>query len=173
MQNLKNIFFVRNAKADSKKINQSDFERTLHTTGLDEAFTLSKRLFEKQFLLDAFISSTAPRALTTCEVFCKQFHYPYSNIIQWEELYLASADKIMEVVLRIDDSKSQVALFAHNPGITECIQSLGLNVRIDQMPTCGILGIRAETQHWKEFSTCKKEFIYFDAPNQPYNTFSK
>lgn len=164
IQNLKTIFFIRHAKAESIKYNHSDFERKLHVTGIEEAYTISNRLFEKQFKIDAFISSSAWRTIETCEIFCKQFKVPNSNIIKRKDLYLASAEKILEVIHNIDSKQNQVALFAHNPGITDCIQSLELPIRIYEMPACGILGVSAETIHWSAFLTCKKKFIYYDAP---------
>jgi phosphohistidine phosphatase len=56
-----------------------------------------------------------------------------------------------------------VALFSHNPGITEFINELGL-ARIDNMPTCGVFGLHIKADRWADFDRTSKTFWLFDYP---------
>jgi phosphohistidine phosphatase len=69
------------------------------------------------------------------------------------------------VIAAIDDSAETAAIFSHNPGITAFVNEL-TKTRIDNMPTCGVFAIKAETDHWKDFWPAKKSFWFFDYPKK-------
>jgi phosphohistidine phosphatase len=56
-----------------------------------------------------------------------------------------------------------VAVFSHNPGITEFANSL-TNVRIDDMPTCSTFALSIDTNSWNDFESAEKKFLFFDYP---------
>ena len=69
----------------------------------------------------------------------------------------------MNTISKLGNKYDVVALFSHNPGITEFASSL-TNVKVDDMPTCAVYALQANTDHWKDFEKAEKNFLFFDYP---------
>ena len=69
----------------------------------------------------------------------------------------------IETIETIDDSLNSVAIFSHNPGITEFVNTL-TKTQIDDMPTCGIFAVEIDITSWKSFKKASKKFLFFDYP---------
>ncbi|MEO8117630.1 MAG: histidine phosphatase family protein [Bacteroidota bacterium] len=160
---MKTLFLVRHAKSSHAINGQRDIERSLSERGMEDANKMAKRLFSKNFSFDALISSPAIRAFTTCNIFAKVFNLQPANIIIENKLYEAGSETFYEVVKNTDDHFSGIALFSHNPGISYFAQSL-TDKKIDGMPTCGVFGVEADIDSWKDFEQADKTFCYFDFP---------
>jgi phosphohistidine phosphatase len=161
---MKTIYIIRHAKSSWANFDQSDFERPLNDRGHKDAPAMAKRLLDKKIDIDGFISSPALRARQTCEHFCKTYKIKEDQIVFIDSLYHAAASTISNVISKLDDRYKSIAVFTHNPGITEYVDSLIDNVEIDNMPTCGIFAVEANTEHWKDFPEAKKTFLFFDYP---------
>ena len=153
---MKTLYLIRHAKSGWSGFTVSDFERTLNERGNNDAPKMAERLLNKKIKIDAFVSSPAIRARQTCEHFCDVYKSSKKNIIFIDELYHAAPSTIEKNVLNLDDKFDEVAIFSHNPGITEYAGSLIENVCIDNMPTCGIFAVSANIEHWKDFSNEEK-----------------
>lgn len=163
---MKHLIIVRHAKSSWAKFGQADFDRPLNERGMKDAPEMAKRLLKRNVMIDLFISSPAKRAITTCELFCKQNGLQQNIIVQADELYHAPPHIFYNVVEGLDDAFTTVALFAHNPGITDFVNSLETEVKIDNMPTCGVFEVRADVHYWKHFAAATKHFTYFDYPKK-------
>lgn len=139
-----------------------DFDRPLNERGLRDAPAMAKRLLEKDVAIDAFLSSTANRAITTCNFFAEAYGKEKA-VITYKELYNAEPRIFSRVIKGTDDKLNSIAIFAHNPGITDFANSL-TNTRIDDMPTCAIFAVQADIEHWKDFENAVKTFRFFDYP---------
>jgi phosphohistidine phosphatase len=159
---MKTVYVVRHSKAEQNFIG-SDFERKLTEKGIANSNLIAIRFFEKIKTVDAFISSPAARAKATAEIFGDFFDKNKTDIIYKQELYLAPKHVYYDVLTQLDDTINKVILFAHNPGITDFINSLGI-VQLDNMPTTGIFGCTVQTNKWKDFTSCAKSFLLFDYP---------
>ncbi len=124
---------------------------------------MARRLSDKKIKIDAFIASPAKRAKKTAVFFAKEFGVDENDIVFKTELYAAPREIFYEVIEKLDNSADHIALFSHNPGITDFANSL-TNVQADDMPTCSIFAIKTDAKKWSEFSTSKKEFWFFDYP---------
>lgn len=160
---MKTLFLVRHAKSSHAKNGQRDIERPLNERGMKDAAMMAERLLLKKFSIDAFISSPAKRAFTTSNIFAKVFGIPKANIIIENILYEADSETFSELVKNIDDHFSGIALFSHNPGISYFVHSL-TDKKIYGMPTCGVFGVEADIDSWKDFEQADKKFLYFDFP---------
>ncbi|MEO8171935.1 MAG: histidine phosphatase family protein [Sediminibacterium sp.] len=161
---MKQLLIIRHAKSSWALVGQDDFDRPLNDRGMKDAPMMAQRLIEKSITIDAFISSPAKRALTTANFFVDA--YNAKGALQTiQKLYHAHSTIFFEVIAGIDDSIHTAAIFSHNPGITSFINEL-TKTKIDNMPTCGVFGIQAEIDHWKDFWPAKKSFWFFDYPKQ-------
>ncbi len=160
----KTLLLVRHAKSSWDNFSLSDFERPLNERGKSDAPKMGKRLRKNGIKIDAFISSPAKRAKKTAEHFIEEFGRDKDEIIFVSSLYDASTGDFAAAVKGIDDKYDVVALFSHNPGITQFANELVSGANIDNMPTCSIFAVKADTRKWKDFTKAKKEFLFFDYP---------
>src|SRR5665647_2102249 len=125
---------------------------------------MAQRLLDKKINIDAFVSSPAKRAKKTAELFCKVYDKNKDNIIFISALYHATPEIFFEVIDQLNDDFTNVAIFAHNPGITEFVNELVEDVMIDNMPTCSVFAIKINIAKWKDFAKAKKELLFFEYP---------
>ncbi|HEY1022716.1 MAG TPA: histidine phosphatase family protein, partial [Flavisolibacter sp.] len=116
--------------------------------------------------IDAMVSSHAERAFRTARIFSKAYDMKKDDIQVEKALYGALSSHFEEVVAGLKDKYNTVALFSHNPGITDYVNTL-TNVRTDNMPTCGIFAVQAEVESWKDFAKAAKSFLFYDYPKNP------
>lgn len=161
---MKSIYVVRHAKSSWGDLTLPDVERPLNDRGQKNAPEMAQRLFDRGVALDVFVTSTAKRALQTASHFIKIYGRPIEELILKDELYHAPARVYTEVLSALPDSVSSVAIFGHNPGITEFVNDLTDTTHIHDMPTCGIFAAQISTAHWDQFSSAAKTFLFFDAP---------
>ncbi len=160
---MRSLFLIRHAKSSWDDASQTDFDRPLNSRGHRDAPEMAKRLHEKRENIDLFISSPAKRTLTTCEYFAKTFGKKNKDIIKAPQLYEANPPAFFDVIAQLNDLFDSVAIFSHNPAITDFVNSL-TEIRIDNMSTCAIFAVQAKTQKWKEFKDAKKTFLFLDYP---------
>ena len=160
---MKSVLIVRHAKSSWDNVLQKDFDRPLNERGHKDAPAMAKRLLDKKINIDAFIASPALRAYTTAGYFAKLYGKKEQEVITIPQLYEAAALVFYNVISKTSDALDNIAIFSHNPGITDFVNSL-TNTRIDDMPTCGIFAVHADIEHWKDFESAKKTFWFFDYP---------
>jgi len=160
---MKAVIIIRHAKSSWDEPEVSDFDRPLNERGKEDAPKMAKRLLERNVNVDAFITSSAKRARKTAAIFIKEFGLDKENIILAPRLYLAGPEVFYETIAQAPATANIIALFAHNPGITEFANEL-TDVRIDDMPTCAIFAVKADITHWSQFKDAVKQYWFFDYP---------
>jgi phosphohistidine phosphatase len=160
---MKQLLLVRHAKSDWGNPGLDDADRPLNERGKKDAPMMAKRLLDKKVKIEAFIASPAKRAAKTAKIFAETFQRKKGDIIFEEELYLAETDTIRSVISSISDKYKTIAVFTHNFGITNFANTL-TEVRIDNIPTCGVFAVKVDCESWTDFNQAKKEFWFFDYP---------
>ena len=161
---MKTLYIVRHAKSSWGDLTLPDFDRPLNERGKKDAPIMAQRLLKRKIQIDQFVSSPANRAFKTCKLFCQEFNSPLERIMLVDELYHAPKDTFYNVIERADNRLKSIALFSHNPGITDFVNSLADDVCIDNMPTCAVFAISSPIQHWADFKTAVKTVLFFDYP---------
>lgn len=156
---MKKLLLIRHAKSDQNS-SLEDMDRCLNEKGYNNAYKMSTNFKEK---VDYIISSPGIRAFSTALIFARSAGYDYNTISLRKELYESSVKDYLSVIHSIDNSFESVLLFAHNPTITEFAESLVKALPME-MPTCGIIGIRFDTDDWKKIK-CGEMFL-FDYPKK-------
>lgn len=160
---MKTLLLVRHAKSDWGNPLLRDFDRPLNERGKRDAPVMAQRLLDRKLSIDAFVSSPAKRAGKTARIFAQAYGLKKEEVRYVEDLYLAEPEIFFRVVEAADDKWDTIAVFSHNPGITDFANRC-TNARIDNIPTCGVFAIRLHAQTWKSFRTAEKEFLFFDYP---------
>ncbi len=160
---MKSLLLVRHAKSSWDSPTMKDFDRPLNDRGQKDAPLMAERLLQKEINIDAFVTSTAIRALTTAQCFHKVYKAAHTSLIPIAELYHAQPTNFIKVINNLQENWKSVAIFSHNPGITEMVNNFGVATVAD-MPTCAVFGVTANVKHWKDFNTAEKRFLLFDYP---------
>jgi phosphohistidine phosphatase len=163
---MKTLILVRHAKSSWDNADIEDIDRPLNDRGKTDGPVMAKRLKDKGIEIDTFISSPAKRARRTARFFAEEYGLGKKDINIEDKLYMASPSALAEIIKDIKDKHNTAILFSHNPGITEFANSL-TQVRIDNMPTCAIFAVTANTDTWADFDKSEKNFLFFDYPKNP------
>lgn len=161
---MKTLYIIRHAKSSWGDFTLPDFERPLNDRGNKDAPVMAQFLLDKKVSIDVFMSSPAKRALKTCEIFCKVFQKDSTAIMRIDELYHAPSSVFFEQIKKIDPAHQSVAIFSHNPGITDFVNNMEVGVKIDNMPTCAIFAVQINSERWSELATAQKTFLFFKYP---------
>jgi phosphohistidine phosphatase len=160
---MKTLLLIRHAKSSWDNSILSDFERPLNERGKQDAPMMAKRIKDKKIEIDAFVSSPAKRAKKTAELFMHEFDIKGKKLVLVPSLYEASLNNFYDAVENLNYKDDIIALFAHNPGITDFVNSLECSP-VYNMPTCAVYALKIKTKSWSDFKEADKEFLFFDYP---------
>ena len=163
---MKTLILIRHAKSSWDSAGMSDSERPLNDRGKKDAPEMARRLRKWGLKIDAMVSSHAERAFRTARFFAKEYDMKKDDIVVEKALYGALSSHFEEVVAGLKDKYNTVALFSHNPGITDYVNTL-TNIRTDNIPTCGVFAVQADVESWKDFAKAEKSFLFYDYPKNP------
>lgn len=162
---MKSLYLLRHAKSSWSDATLDDRQRPLNQRGLNDAPEMGRRLRARDECFDQVLTSPAERAHTTAELFCENCGFPPERIVVEEALYFLGRGSIEELIRQQDDAIESLMLVFHNPDITSLANALGDNgVRIDNVPTCGLLRWRCDINRWQDWSRSDARFDYFDYP---------
>ena len=160
---MKKIYIIRHAKSSWEYENIKDIDRPLKERGIQDAYLIAKILKNKIPKPNAFLTSSANRALSTAIIFANVFNFAMSNLYIKKELYDFSDKYLIKTIKALDDAYNSVFIFSHDHGINDFVNCFG-NEAILHVPTCGVIGIGFKIKHWKNIkygTTFLKEFPKF------------
>lgn len=151
---------VRHAKSGWDIPDLTDFERPLNLRGEETAPEMAIRLVKKELVPQYMVSSPAERAKATANIFAETFNAaePEYN----RAIYEASYTTLLSVVNSLPDAYDFIALFGHNPGISELVYYL--TGQMYDMPTCAVIVISFDADQWQLLSKDTSTIEYYDYP---------
>jgi phosphohistidine phosphatase len=159
----KELLLVRHAKSSWDDPYLDDHDRPLNDRGLRNAPEMGKRLQGWSIRPEAWISSTALRAIITAEMIAEEIGFPQDQIQRSKDLYHASATELQEFIAGLDDEIGSAILFGHNPGMTSLVANL-YGLPIDNVPTCGVVHLQFREANWKAACSALPARANFDFP---------
>ncbi|MEO6220529.1 MAG: phosphoglycerate mutase family protein [Ginsengibacter sp.] len=160
---MKTLLLVRHAKSSWDNLTLSDFERPLNNRGNLDAPLMAKRIKDKKVEIECFVSSPAKRAKKTAKIFMEVYDKHKKNLVLLPSLYEASVMNFHTAVESMEDKYDNIAVFSHNPSITDFANSL-TDYKVDNMPTCSVFGVKVQIEKWIDFKYAKKELLFFEFP---------
>ncbi|MCP5206681.1 MAG: histidine phosphatase family protein [Hahellaceae bacterium] len=148
---MKRLMLVRHAKSSWKDESLADFDRPLNRRGEKSAPKVAAFLKNIFPCPDLMVASPAVRTKTTASIFASHFNYDEEKIFLNTRLYMCEPRTLLDVVSYLPDNVSFVALFGHNPALTEAIDLL-CDVTIENFATCATLVIDFDCSSWKNCS---------------------
>lgn len=163
---MRRLTLVRHAKSSWRDDTLADHERPLAERGERDAPRMGERLRERGERPELILTSSAKRALATAECLARAIGYPPQALQIEPDLYLADSATILAVVAARDDSINELMIVGHNPGLTELVDELVPDLRMDNLPTCGIVAIDSTAKHWSELGSPNASVAYYDYPKK-------
>ena len=159
------LYLVRHAKSSWGEQGLADHLRPLNNRGRRDAPVVFARLAEHGANPEVVVSSDAVRAAMTAQLLLETLGIASEHCRFEPRLYHASVDTITAVARTLPDSARSAALVGHNPGMTYAANFLAENLDLDNLPTCGIVGIKFDCEHWAEID--RGLLAWFDYPKNP------
>ena len=163
---MKTLTIVRHAKSSWKDNTLKDRDRPLNKRGERDAPVMGRRIAEAGIRPSLILSSPARRAWTTAKTIAREINYPLEFLQREDDLYLASVNRILDVLVAQDSGFNSIMLFGHNPGLTDFANYLvpGLT---DNLPTCGVVAVTFEQDDWSLYVLPKVTLELHDYPKKP------
>lgn len=157
---MKTLYLIRHAKS-SWAFDLPDHDRPLGKRGRKDVIKMGAYLAAHQPKPEVLISSTASRAFYTALHICDQAGIDEGHIRLEKKLFHAGSNEILEVI-QSAPSCERLAIFGHNPAFTGIANQLA-NTNIQNVPTCGVVGISFDADRWEEvkFGMGKQLFFYY------------
>ncbi|QQR86267.1 MAG: histidine phosphatase family protein [Flavobacteriales bacterium] len=159
------LYLIRHAKSSWDDPLQTDFHRPLNARGLRDAPAMAAHFAARREPVDLLISSPATRALTTSQHVAAALGATDDSIVQEPRLYLADLSTWRSVLNDLPASARSVALFSHNPGISECCEWLS-SAGLGELPTCAMVCIDMGVDEWKALARGTGTVRWHDYPKK-------
>jgi phosphohistidine phosphatase len=161
---MKRIYFVRHAKAESFSEGISDYERGLRKKGKKDTQTIGSYLKLHGVKIDVILSSCALRAQQSAMLLAEKLDFSGEQYFL-EELYYASEEKVLKIIMAQDDIHENILIVGHNPQLNELINRVS-HEYISKVPTMGVVALEFDTQKWSDIESSKGSVDFFIYPKQ-------
>ena len=148
---MKQLIIFSHGKAEQDTMAKDDYDRTLTERGRKNATDMGVFILKKNGTPDLILSSSAKRAHETAILSAEGMEYSVDNIQTDQNLYFAPARWIMNVISKLPDDINSCIFIGHNPGLTDLINILGVN--LDNLPTASTACFEFNVESWKEITT--------------------
>lgn len=153
------LFLLRHGKSSYDA--DTDFERGLKERGKNDSKNLSEFLLKENCLPKTILTSSAKRAYKTAKILIEHSSFD-GEFLKSDDLYLASMREILSQIYQFKDSTASLMIVGHNPGLTELVNYFG--IRLDNLPTCGLLCINFELNDYSKISPENAKFDFLHLP---------
>ena len=162
---MKTLTIVRHGKSSWKDMTLRDIERPLNKRGRRDAPEMGRRIHEHGIRPSLILSSPAKRAWTTAKIVASAINYPREFLQKEDALYLASVNRILDVIVAQDDRFNSIMLFGHNPGFTDFANFLvpGLT---NNLPTSGVVSVEIDREDWSLYDQPQTNLLVHDWPKK-------
>lgn len=162
---MKTLTIVRHAKSSWKDSSLSDRERPLNKRGKRDAPIMGGRISDVGIRPSLIISSPAVRAWKTARAVARSLNYPLEFLQREPALYLASVEKILDVIRAQDNTFNSILLVGHNPGLTDFVNYLSAGLT-ENLPTAGVAAFDIERSDWDLRDKPACELLLHDWPKK-------
>ena len=160
------LYLLRHAKSSWDDASLPDHERPLAPRGRRDAKRIANHLAREEIEPEIVLCSSAVRTRETLELV-----RPTGRVQVEEELYAASADRMLTRLRRLPDDVGSAMLIGHNPGLQVLALELAPvggeleNLRA-KFPTAALATLTFTDGSWSELATGGAVLAAFVVPKQ-------
>jgi phosphohistidine phosphatase len=163
---MKNLFLLRHAKSSWSDPGTADFHRPLSERGISNALSLSKFISKHHITFDLVLSSPSERTMGTLDLVIEA----KNSIVETkfhEAIYHAKVSTLLELITDQDNSKKNILVIGHNPGLHILTEYLTQTV-IEKFPTCSFIKL-SNFDSWKDLDANILKLEFFVTPKDLIN----
>jgi phosphohistidine phosphatase len=164
---VKRLTLFRHAKSSWRNPDLPDHERPLSGRGEKDAPRMAERLRVRRARPSLIVTSTAKRALETAHVVVRALGYPREFLHIEPALYLADPATLKQVIGAQDEGFSDLLLIGHNPGLTDLVNELLPDMRLNNLPTAGVVAMQSTAERWADVAARNTTLLFYDYPKNP------
>lgn len=166
------LMLLRHAKSSWAHAGLTDFDRPLAPRGQAAAPAIGDFIAAQKLVPDAIICSSARRTRETLDLVQKRFGADARPAVAYEdELYLASAEEMLDRVRRADAKWKRLMIVGHNPGTHELAEALignGADKAVDSLtekfPTAALAVLDFGVTTWADIRPRAGTLRHFVTP---------
>jgi phosphohistidine phosphatase len=162
---MKTLIILRHAHSLEKQTGQSDKLRELSREGIRGAIKIGTFLKKQNLAIDGVITSSAVRAYSTARIVADGTGFNPNQIIQLDELYMASLRSLFEFVLSVSDDFSCIVLVGHNPHLSYLAEHLS-SIEIESFEPGGLAALSFDSSSWKNLTQNSGTLLHFTSPDE-------
>ncbi len=162
---MKTLTLVRHAKSSWRDASLADRDRPLNRRGERDAPRMGKRIAGAGIRPSLVLSSPAVRAWTTAKIVAEAIGYPREFLQREDDLYLASVNTMLDVLVAQDVGFNSIMLVGHNPGMTEFANFLSPGLT-NNLPTAGVVAVEIDQDNWDLYQRPATRLVTFDYPKK-------
>lgn len=166
---MKTLYLLRHAKAGFDLSGQADAERTLSHGGKQDATKLAYKLKGRNEAIQLVYCSPALRTRQTLELLREVDGIGHTAQYIMPELYQATEATVLGIIQNTPAEVNSVMVIGHNPSMTQLTNLLAQEVRLDHLPTCGLLVIQFQTKDWANITAGAGKVVWLDFPKNDYH----
>jgi phosphohistidine phosphatase len=162
---MKTLTLVRHAKSSWQDSNLGDRKRPLNKRGEVDAPEMAQRIVAAGIRPSLIISSPAVRAWMTAKLIAEAIGYPLEFLQREDALYLASLNRLLDVVAAQEPGFNNMILVGHNPGLTDFANYLSPGLT-NNLPTSGVVSVEFDSDEWLLYERPETRLTVFDYPKK-------
>ena len=153
---MKQLHFLRHAKAPGRELHESDFERPLARRGIAACKIIAAHLAETAFAVEHVYCSPARRTKETYALIKESLGD--AQVSFRDKLYFIDGGGLLNFIGEESDKIASVMIIGHNPGLhmiarrlTQCAadgHAPDLAAMTRKFPTGALCSLRFEVQRW-------------------------
>lgn len=148
------LSFLRHAKSNWDDPTLQDVDRPLSPRGRKAASLLGRYIIAEGLVPDLVLSSVSIRTRQTCELAFAGLT-PAPKIVFEDNVYLASADQLIELIRATEASVPHLMIVGHNPGLQRLALGLvgtgparQIASLAEKLPTAGLVVLKLPGEAW-------------------------
>ncbi|MGD8326919.1 MAG: histidine phosphatase family protein [Sphingomonadales bacterium] len=166
---MKRIMIFRHAKSDWGDPGVKDYDRPLSARGERDAYRMGQFFHEERLRWDAALVSSALRSMQTYDLMDRGFEQMTVDPQISGALYLASVERILQLIHGQDERAGSLLLIGHNPGFHELALMLLANNEesvpyADKFPTAALAMIDCDVDHWADIGPGCGQLALYQRP---------
>ena len=148
----KRLWLIRHSEAENNPFKGRDLDRNLTQQGSQNSVKMRSWLNTLSHQPALFWVSAANRTIQTAKLLSKNTS---ARLIIEEALYLATAEELLDILHYSPEEQPNIAIVAHNPGISDLVNSLCNTYQLEALPPSGIAYFKLDCK-WSEVSANKQ-----------------
>lgn len=166
---MKTVYLLRHAKAGFDLSGQADAERILSHGGKQDATKLAYKLKGRNEVIELVYCSPALRTRQTLDVLHEVGGVVGADLQIVPMLYQATEDSVLTALQNTSAWVNSLMVIGHNPSMTQLTNLLAQEVRLDHLPTCGLVVIQFQTNDWVNITAGAGKVVWLDFPKNDYH----